>query len=152
MSKYDEIQAREQAASPGPWKCVFNEITQQCEIHDARAINIVTARYNAVHISETNTDFITNAREDIPYLLGELKEEISHRFQTECNYDHAVDDRDRWQKRAEALVRAIQTSSLTTDQNSICALCTRHGHCWSDCAGYDSFEFDEEQFTGGAVK
>jgi hypothetical protein len=54
-----------------------------------------------------------------------------------------------WEKAAKAIEKAVQTVSCTrrdNEMNPICALCVRGKCCWSDCDGYDCFEFDQNLF------
>lgn len=101
MISLEEIKAREQTATRGPWK------SEPMTSKKARRGNqfyykISCAGNNICHyLTAKDADFISSARTDIPALLAEverlqseLHEEKSRRYQAECNYDHTVKDRD----------------------------------------------------------
>lgn len=68
MSRADDIRARADAATPGPWR-------YEAEHEPAAVFFIVNEggelRIVADNIAYPNADFIANAREDVPYLLAE---------------------------------------------------------------------------------
>lgn len=74
MNKIDEIRAREQAATPGPWYWEEDLLLTTYETH------LVMKPFHDDDTYETSTcvmpydaDFIAAAREDTPYLLSEIE-------------------------------------------------------------------------------
>lgn len=71
MKRLDEIKARMEAATEGPWTC--------CDMHEmihgrgscAGRMEIVP--YPKYSIRRTDIDFIAHAREDIPFLLDHIE-------------------------------------------------------------------------------
>ena len=109
-------------------------------------------------------------------ILDALEEEISRSYQAKCNYDHWKDDclqtradRDRWkalvdeltatgmfwEKRAEALERAIKETAGT--DMILCDTCVYKSidmevePCES-CNMENYYQFDEARFTGGELE
>lgn len=92
-----EIKAREQAATPGPWE------TDNFGTLSAKTLSIVgeaTLKKDATFISHARTDVPAlveqhgQDQQQIATLRAKLSEEVSRRYQAECNYDHTVKDRD----------------------------------------------------------
>lgn len=72
-TRLDEIQARANAATPGPWECMGETVfgtysyIRKCKSHWP----ITETARNKDH--EKNGMFIAHAREDIPWLISELR-------------------------------------------------------------------------------
>lgn len=93
-----EIRERYKAATPGPWYIPLSG--NYIESERGRLIYVFGFEEQA----NVDIRFVAQSREDIPYLLEEIEslqaqlaEETSRRYQAECNYDHAVADRDSLQ-------------------------------------------------------
>lgn len=74
MDKLDEIRARCEAATPGPWKVISDSVP-------VRSGAVVSAMYgdgpkinicSGIPLGTHDAAFIAHAREDIPYLLDAL--------------------------------------------------------------------------------
>jgi hypothetical protein len=66
-----EIKAREQDATPGPWKHV--ETDDYSEIYDSKSWGKSLRPLALVGSNIADADFIAHAREDIPVLLAEVE-------------------------------------------------------------------------------
>ena len=67
-----EIEQRCEKATPGPWKA------SGVDVNTAEFDYLVCGScdyYPFVHWSDDDAEFVANAREDIPYLLGVIKEQ-----------------------------------------------------------------------------
>jgi hypothetical protein len=67
-----EIKARAEAATPEPWWVVGKD-SWHMEGFPQVEMNTPDGKYFPVH-NDADADFIANAREDIPFLLGQLAE------------------------------------------------------------------------------
>lgn len=178
MSRDDEIRAREQAATPGPWEVDYNQpfspdiqgifkedygYVLKAEIPDDDEDE--DEDDNQKQKSE-DAEFIAHSREDIPYLLDEkarLKAALDEAersaenwmrdFKNELEYGLKImDELARWKARAEALEMAIESMAGI---GGACAICKHNvgGCCNNDgpCSeDFDLFEFDKARFAGGS--
>lgn len=83
MSRLDEIRARADAATPGPW--LLHKNGGELEIVDASGATSDASDIAFMHVHAEkedwalpgtgydNAEFIAHAREDIPYLLSEIE-------------------------------------------------------------------------------
>jgi hypothetical protein len=76
LQQLDEIQARAQAATPGPWTTDGWEIYQGAEEDSPNLLTWVgeTCRADDYDGSRRDAEFIAHARTDVPALLDELKQ------------------------------------------------------------------------------
>ena len=68
--RISEIEARLNAAAPGPWRAMI-----EGRDHSSGSSCIVTAT-NGIDLdgaSDADIDFMANARQDLPYLISELR-------------------------------------------------------------------------------
>jgi len=68
--RISEIEARLEAAAPSPWKAMI-----EGRDHSSGSSCIVTAT-NGIDLdgaSDADIDFMANARQDVPYLISELR-------------------------------------------------------------------------------
>lgn len=70
VNRLSEIKARCDVATPGPWE--FSESAAEMWTSTGRSIIESTEGYGLA-IKRADADFIAHAREDIPYLLAEIK-------------------------------------------------------------------------------
>lgn len=68
MTRIEEIEAREKAATPGRWIVTDDGIETTFS-----GYHIVVTDNGYYPPSKNDADFIANAREDIPFLLSEVK-------------------------------------------------------------------------------
>ncbi len=74
----DEIKARCEAATPGPWEAIVGWATGGINRISSPDNDMVVSAsrfgHNSLDISDYDRDFISNAREDIPALLAYIEE------------------------------------------------------------------------------
>jgi len=104
MSRLDEIREREEKATRGPWrqcgadgpKCQCCQIwSTRADIPVALALRYTDEAYTGgegctLLKAQSNADFIAHAREDIPWLLAEIK-----RLELELNLAEEIHYEDR---------------------------------------------------------
>lgn len=92
MTRIEEIEAREKAASPGPWIVAHTKsgdvVRKKSDYADSDSLDVLQIEHgNGVwfcddadddcwqlrEVWERDIEFAANAREDIPYLLSEVK-------------------------------------------------------------------------------
>ena len=75
--RLDEIRARTEAATPGPWRAYGNTVEQEkTGCHQVVGTEFTGGGYMAYERLTTKDEdatFIAHAREDIPYLLAEIE-------------------------------------------------------------------------------
>jgi len=163
MSRLDEIRARCKKATPGPWRQDVSELPVVPHYyirHEGVGWPIASMINTHSRVSNGNwrndIDFITAARQDIPWLIDEI-ERSTVCFETAVHdydvlrefHDKAVHliakDRDRYKARAEALERAIK-------EEAACETCIHRAkngeeepcfNCYVVC----KWEFDESLFS-----
>lgn len=133
MTTIDAIKARCETATPGPW---HHESDCGEYVRDEAGLNVCMLYHHC------DAAFTSHARGDIPYLLeriaeleGQLTEEISRRYQAECNYDH-------WKATCEQ-VRAQLTASQQRERAAVedlegagaCFSCEHFRRNGGDCFG-----------------
>lgn len=62
MNRIEEIKARCEAATKGPW----------IKINDQLRHGVTAGLIGVIHVYDEDADFIAHSREDIPFLLAEL--------------------------------------------------------------------------------
>jgi hypothetical protein len=70
----EEIKAREQAATPGPWVSIFD--LKGFTVYDMsgeKGVIIAKLRNSKCKYKQPDADFISHARTDIPALLAEVE-------------------------------------------------------------------------------
>jgi hypothetical protein len=72
MSRIDEIKARCEAATPGPWTFVANPAARHAHIYGPDNFKIHDFFNGTVDLAEGNAEFIAHAREDVEYLTARL--------------------------------------------------------------------------------
>lgn len=73
MSRLDEIRARVEAATPGPWAYWTDEFdVDEIKTHDG-LVNIGVSIFE-----HEDAAFVAASRDDVPYLLGELAQSQKH--------------------------------------------------------------------------
>jgi hypothetical protein len=94
--RLDEIQARLDAATPGPWK-LFGTLAQWESEEDLSFGPDDAPEVGTVSEGLGDADFIANAPADMPYLLAELRKarEALARVEAECRYLDTLADGDR---------------------------------------------------------
>jgi len=120
-----EIKERCDAATPGPWKIVFQNEYGKCVLVDRGCREVIYSLYNAVHIIGANADFIVHTREDIPFLLGAvelLQEQIDY---CESSFDTVQADAKRLEAENEALRRELDAA--VEGAYGICMKCVHFG-------------------------
>ena len=70
--RIEEIRARVEAATPGPWERKGDIIWHEYEPNEPFSGPPLVVRDD--HIAGGNADFIAHVREDIPYLLARIEE------------------------------------------------------------------------------
>lgn len=70
MSRIDEIRERCEKATKGPWEAVTRGNTVKS--HAVTVTGYYFSIAGGISKKTGNADFIANARQDIPYLLGEI--------------------------------------------------------------------------------
>lgn len=68
--RINEITARINAASPGPWKAMLEG---RDHMSGSSCITMPTGGIDIDGASDADIEFIANAREDVPYLVSEIK-------------------------------------------------------------------------------
>lgn len=95
MDRFDEIMARCEAAIQGPWRYIWQNDHLVClgfESGDVKRWDIIGAIKD-----EATGEFIAAAREDVPYLLGEVD-------RLTASLAAMTAERDEYKARAEAAV------------------------------------------------
>jgi outer membrane murein-binding lipoprotein Lpp len=113
--RINEIKAREQAATPGPW---MN--------WPEKSFNVQSPNRNiACCFRNSNAAFIANARADIPALLSEVERLTAQICKLEADLDEADKDgiklaanRDAWKARAVAAIEDL-------NRDGTCDTCKR---------------------------
>lgn len=119
MTREEEIRARCEAATPGPWALGEDADIKAEGTSIAGLLNTLN-----------DAEFIAHAREDIPYLLDRLE------FMTEAydrnakvhealtrDYLAVKSERDRFKARAEAAERDIQQMLRSDETCDLCVFC-----------------------------
>lgn len=134
----DEIRARCDAATPGPWE---NGEYNSVSLHNGIKLCNMIRQGDAI--------FTAHARTDIPALLDALDEEKvtaqgwhyeTQRFRAIVHETRA--DRDRWKARAEMFERAARNECHTCRSDENAENCT-------NCKQWSLWEFDEARFSKG---
>ncbi|MCR6476582.1 hypothetical protein NU688_10475 [Variovorax sp. ZS18.2.2] len=68
--RISEIQARATAAAPGPWKGM---IEGRDHLSGSSCISRASGGIDLDGASDADIDFMANARQDVPYLISELR-------------------------------------------------------------------------------
>lgn len=97
MDRLSEIRARCEAATPGPWWWSLSDLMVVIwggaqDENAATGKQIVVDGDGDFDCCPENAEFITNAREDIPYLLEQLNIAIARAEKAEKERDAAVED------------------------------------------------------------
>ena len=112
----EEIKAREQAATPGPWVSVFG--LKGFTIYDMREEKgkIIAKLFNTKgKYKQPDADFIAHARADIPALISEVERLTNCKCYDKCKlicmldkYDEAVKERDMLKKALELMQESFE--------------------------------------------
>lgn len=105
MSRIDEIKARFEAATPGPWKATFGM--------DCRAFVQTPDKDEDFKIyNHANAAFIAHSRDDIPYLLAEVEQARAERDNIKLSNDGLCVSHDNlYAKLREATARAEKSEA-----------------------------------------
>lgn len=141
-----EIQARCEAATPGPWEAVpaegncgaykcpldkdrEDDTCEECEdfcwtqgaIID-EVLTISCGEYDGMN--DADACFIAAAREDIPYLLAETARLCAE-------LEAMTAERDAWRRRAEAAKKALEElmESAYNGDRGMCYMCNKEAEC-----------------------
>lgn len=69
MERLEEIKQREQAATPGPWSVW----TERYETSYGHQDDIIVSEDPVKFASDADIDFMSEARQDIPWLIAEVE-------------------------------------------------------------------------------
>jgi hypothetical protein len=125
--RIQEIQARCEAATPGPWKRTGSKSqfvdSKPNEIYGTRSI--VAEVWNGI---DANADFITNAREDLPWLLAQLAAAQAERDDAQRNLREKVCIVERQRERIEELEKELTTSQCgeRAAVRDLCECCKKY--------------------------
>lgn len=111
-----EIKAREQAATPGPWR--YSDVA--CEIWNEDGDTVVGGvDSEEVSISDTDTAFIAHARTDIPALLAEVERLAAENDQNAAYSNIYKDICDKYGENFRALLekaKALQSKNAMLER------------------------------------
>ena len=154
----EEIRKRCEAATPGPWCSIKNEVRRDYEVIDGGEIieevdDIAECFMPNDGCPLDNADFIAHSITDIPALLDALEGRDTMFYALQDNYNKALDeleaDRDRWEARAEAFENFFKD-----DENEpACFACQKAGKGGVPCDDAEDrcpgFVFDQARFEKG---
>jgi len=149
MSRLEEIRARCEAATQGEWEYIPGESESLASYYThpvAGGIGTMTREFPVitvgeatpeetggdesfyyVDILESDAEFISHSRQDIPWLIAEI--------------ERLTDERDRYKAERDAMERAI---------NGKCEFCGARGNfCGMKCNDKDLWRFDYARFSAG---
>ena len=108
-TRLDEIRARCEAATPGPWESSLGDI-----FFGEYMLYVECAGTNE------DSEFIAHAREDIPFLLGEAErmQKVIIAAAEACDAVNSINDALRRERDA-----AVQDARLNADLDSACITC-----------------------------
>lgn len=75
--RLNQIEARVDAATPGPWDTICASLKWDCEKNEYTADSLsqtIIAEGEFLEMREEDQEFITHAREDVPALIAALRE------------------------------------------------------------------------------
>ena len=131
MDRIEEIRARIKRASRGPWKDLNANRGVVIQGQDEPVVHVNSGTDDSGHsnIKYGNLEFITNAREDIPYLLTALAEkddEITHHLLVLGESAKSEAEKDKRIEELEILITGHEPTSvemaydLLTDERDKC--------------------------------
>lgn len=148
-----EIQARCEAATPGPWKSKHINYIGTTPVYTGEKLEKLIAQcVGSAEQANANADFIAHARQDISVLLDSLDTTESERDYQQARAEELESDLINERMNCEIMTR--RAKALERAINKQCLYCTRIDkrnaiindgqRTCLDC----KFEFDEARFAG----
>ena len=123
----DEIKARCEAATLGPWSW------QGIVLRQERRYGAMLLELSPnVLVVEVNCEFIAHAREDVPDLVAEVE-----RLRNVCKTAHSILDK-KWERPRSAVERAVLDALGESNETCTCTEDIRNGEIGSICKAHGS--------------